>query len=112
MGLVDQPGTFSAPRLLIIQLNLTAIQPCLRDHDLSRRRCHVREVAARANHVVITVDVPLAAIFDHANAIRSPSKGRASYAMTLSRFVPVPAEIARQVLGNGKAWQAEGRVSQ
>ena len=67
--------------------------------DLNRRRGLVKEVTPRAGEVVITADVPLAEMFGYANAIRSLSKGRASYAMTPSRFEPVPAEMARQVLG-------------
>jgi elongation factor G len=70
--------------------------------DLNRRRGQVREVTPRAGDVVITADVPLAEMFGYANAIRSLSKGRASYAMTPSRFEPVPAEIARSVLGKSK----------
>jgi elongation factor G len=53
--------------------------------------------------VVITADVPLAEMFGYANAIRSMSKGRASYSMTPSRFEPVPLEIARQTIGKRKA---------
>lgn len=70
--------------------------------DLNRRRGLVKEVTPRAGDVVITADVPLAEMFGYANAIRSMSKGRASYSMTPARFEPVPAEIARRVLGQKK----------
>jgi elongation factor G len=66
--------------------------------DLNRRRGLVKEVTPRAGDVVITADVPLAEMFGYANAIRSMSKGRASYSMTPARFEPVPTEIARRVL--------------
>jgi len=66
--------------------------------DLNRRRGLVKEVAPRAGDVVITADVPLAEMFGYANAIRSMSKGRASYSMTPARFEPVPTEIARRAL--------------
>ena len=70
--------------------------------DLNRRRGLVKEVTPRAGDVVITAAVPLAEMFGYANAIRSLSKGRASYAMTPARFETVPAEIARQVQGRRK----------
>jgi elongation factor G len=71
--------------------------------DLNRRRGQVREVTPRASDVVITADVPLAEMFGYANAIRSMSKGRASYSMTPARFEQVPSEIARQAIGKRKA---------
>jgi elongation factor G len=70
--------------------------------DLNRRRGLVREVTARAADAVITADVPLAEMFGYANAIRSISKGRASYAMTPARFEPVPSKLARDILGGRK----------
>ncbi len=70
--------------------------------DLNRRRGLVKEVTPRAGDVVITADVPLAEMFGYANAIRSMSKGRASYSMAPGRFEAVPAEIARRVLGQRK----------
>ena len=62
----------------------------------------MKEVGSRAQDVVITVDVPLAEMFGYANAIRSMSKGRASYSMTPSRFEPVPGDLARKVLSRQK----------
>jgi elongation factor G len=70
--------------------------------DLNRRRGLVKEVSPRANDVVITADVPLAEMFGYANAIRSMSKGRASYSMTPSRFEPVPGDLARKVISRQK----------
>ena len=70
--------------------------------DLNRRRGLVKEVTPRASDVVITADVPLAEMFGYANAIRSMSKGRASYSMAPARFEMVPTEIARRALGQRK----------
>ena len=70
--------------------------------DLNRRRGLVKEVTPRAGEVVITADVPLAEMFGYANAIRSMSKGRASYSMTPARFEQVPAAIAKSALGKQK----------
>jgi elongation factor G len=70
--------------------------------DLNRRRGRVREVNPRGGDVVVTADVPLAEMFGYANAIRSLSKGRASYSMTPARFEPVPTEMARTVAVNQK----------
>lgn len=66
--------------------------------DINRRRGQVQDVTTRAGVVIITAAVPLAEMFGYANALRSLSKGRASYSMTPTRFEPVPREIARQVL--------------
>ena len=46
----------------------------------------------------MTADVPLAEMFGYANAIRSMSKGRASYSMTPTRFERVPTELASRAL--------------
>jgi elongation factor G len=47
---------------------------------------------------VVHAEVPLAEMFGYATAIRSLSKGRASYSMEPSHFEPVPAQIVAAVL--------------
>jgi elongation factor G len=54
--------------------------------DLNRRRGQIRSVMPRNGDVVIKADAPLAEMFGYANAIRSISKGRATYSMTPARF--------------------------
>ena len=65
--------------------------------DLNRRRGRimgVEEQARGADSVEVTLqaEAPLAELFGYANAIRSLSRGRASYSMRPARFEPVPAQ--------------------
>ncbi len=65
--------------------------------DLNRRRGRilgVEEQVRGADSVEVTLqaEAPLAELFGYANAIRSLSRGRASYSMHPARFEPVPAQ--------------------
>ena len=65
--------------------------------DLNRRRGRivgVEEQVRGADSVEVTLqaEAPLAELFGYANAIRSLSRGRASYSMRPARFEPVPAQ--------------------
>ena len=65
--------------------------------DLNRRRGRivgVEEQVRGADSVEVTLqaEAPLAELFGYANAIRSLSRGRASYSMRPARFEPVPTK--------------------
>ena len=67
--------------------------------DLNRRRGRivgVEEQVRGADSVEVTLqaEAPLAELFGYANAIRSLSRGRASYSMRPARFEPVPAQAS------------------
>jgi elongation factor G len=66
--------------------------------DLSRRRAALNGTEMKAVNVAVTADVPLAEMFGYATAIRSLSKGRASYTMEPSHFQQVPANVLAAVL--------------
>jgi elongation factor G len=66
--------------------------------DLSRRRAALNGTEMKAVNVAVTADVPLAEMFGYSTAIRSLSKGRASYAMEPSHFQQVPANVLAAVL--------------
>jgi len=66
--------------------------------DLNRRRGHTRGIDNRGLVVHVHADVPLAEMFGYATAVRSLSKGRASYSMEPSHFDPVPAQILAGIL--------------
>jgi elongation factor G len=66
--------------------------------DLNRRRGRIVSIEAKNFATVIHAEVPLAEMFGYATAIRSLSKGRASYSMEPSHFEPVPAPIVAAVL--------------
>ncbi len=61
--------------------------------DLGRRRGEIRDVATDGTSCVITAEVPLEKLFGYAMDIRSLSKGRASYAMTPSRYAITPGNL-------------------
>jgi elongation factor G len=66
--------------------------------DLSRRRAQLNGTEMKSVNVAVAADVPLAEMFGYATAIRSLSKGRASYTMEPSHFAQVPANVLAQVL--------------
>jgi elongation factor G len=66
--------------------------------DLSRRRARLNGTEMKAVNVSVAADVPLAEMFGYATAIRSLSKGRASYTMEPSHFEQVPANVLAAVL--------------
>ena len=66
--------------------------------DLSRRRAQLNGTEMKTVNVAVTADVPLAEMFGYATAIRSLSKGRASYTMEPSHFAQVPSNVLAAVL--------------
>ncbi len=70
--------------------------------DLNRRRGHIVHIEAKDSSTVLNAEVPLAEMFGYATAIRSLSKGRASYSMEPLRFEPVPASIMAGILDSAK----------
>jgi elongation factor G len=66
--------------------------------DLNRRRGRITGIEAKDTAMVIMAEVPLAEMFGYATAIRSLSKGRASYSMEPLRFEPVPTSILEKIL--------------
>ncbi len=66
--------------------------------DLNRRRGRITGIEVKGNLVVVNSEVPLAEMFGYATAIRSLSKGRASYSMEPLRFDPVPANVQNMLL--------------
>jgi elongation factor G len=66
--------------------------------DLNRRRGRINNMETKNLATLIHAEVPLAEMFGYATAIRSLSKGRASYSMEPSHFEPVPAQIVAAVL--------------
>ena len=67
-------------------------------NDLSSRRGRIRNMESQATVQVIHADVPLAALFGYSTAIRSASKGRASYSMEPACFDVVPEAIQAAII--------------
>ena len=70
--------------------------------DINRRRGIIQGVDAKAGQTVVTAQVPLAEMFGYATAIRSLSKGRASYSMEPLNFEQVPNSVLTTVLDAAK----------
>src|SRR5208282_1941622 len=61
--------------------------------DISRRRGTIVSTEARSGQTIVNAQVPLAEMFGYATAIRSLSKGRASYSMEPLTFEQVPNSV-------------------
>lgn len=70
--------------------------------DLNRRRGKIQSIEAKNNSTSLNAEVPLAEMFGYSTAIRSLSKGRASYSMEPLSFEPVPSSIVTAILDANK----------
>ena len=56
----------------------------------------------------VEAEVPLAAMFGYATDLRSSSQGKAEFTMEFSRYLPVPAEVQKELVEAHRASQAAG----
>jgi elongation factor G len=70
--------------------------------DITRRRGMIINIEAKQGQTIVNAQVPLAELFGYATAIRSLSKGRASYSMEPLTFEQVPNSIAEKILDTAK----------
>jgi elongation factor G len=73
--------------------------------DLNSRRGRINQIEPRANTTIVHAHVPLAQMFGYATALRSLTKGRASYSMEPLNFEKVPDNILAQILDKMNAGQ-------
>jgi elongation factor G len=66
--------------------------------DINRRRGIINGIEAKLGQTVLNASVPLAEMFGYATAIRSLSKGRASYSMEPLTFEQVPNSVLSTIL--------------
>ena len=71
--------------------------------DINRRRGTITGIEAKGGQTILNAEVPLAEMFGYATAIRSLSKGRASYSMEPLTFEQVPNSILNTILDSAKA---------
>ena len=71
--------------------------------DINSRRGMVAELAERGNMKVVRANVPLANMFQYVSALRSSTKGRASYAMNLDRYDLVPPNVEKEIMAKYQA---------
>jgi elongation factor G len=66
--------------------------------DINRRRGTIVSIEAKNGQTVLNAQVPLAEMFGYATAIRSLSKGRASYSMEPLTFAQVPNSVLTTIM--------------
>ncbi|HEV2327321.1 MAG TPA: elongation factor G [Verrucomicrobiae bacterium] len=66
--------------------------------DINRRRGIINGIEAKQGQTILNAQVPLAEMFGYATAIRSLSKGRASYSMEPLTFEQVPNSVLSSIL--------------
>jgi elongation factor G len=66
--------------------------------DLNARRGTVLNMEMRSDMQLVRARVPLSSLFGYATAIRSLSKGRASYSMEPDMFEVAPANVREEIL--------------
>jgi elongation factor G len=71
--------------------------------DVNRRRGTIMGIEAKSGQTIIAAHVPLAEMFGYATAIRSLSKGRASYSMEPFTFEQVPNSVLTAIMDNAKS---------
>jgi elongation factor G len=75
--------------------------------DLNSRRGKISHIESRATSTIVHATVPLADMFGYATALRSLTKGRASYSMEPAAFEKVPENILSQILDKNSAGAAK-----
>jgi len=75
--------------------------------DINSRRGMVAELGERGNMKVVRANVPLANMFQYVSALRSATKGRASYAMNLDRYDLVPPNVEKEIMSKYKGNSGE-----
>jgi elongation factor G len=71
--------------------------------DVNRRRGIITGIDAKSGQTILNAQVPLAEMFGYATAIRSLSKGRASYSMEPLTFEQVPTSVLNMILDQAKS---------
>ncbi|MFC1712129.1 elongation factor G [Candidatus Poribacteria bacterium] len=66
--------------------------------DLNTRRAQVHNVESRINGEVVSLDVPLAEMFNYATQVRSLTQGRGTHTMEFSRYDKVPDNITDEMI--------------
>jgi len=67
--------------------------------DLNTRRAKIVSLGTRGKTKTARVEVPLAEMFNYANALRSLTQGRASFSMEPAFYAEVPHHVAEKIIG-------------
>ena len=69
--------------------------------DLGGRRAQIRGIEGQDDLQTVRAMIPLGETFAYTTALRSLSKGRASYTMEFRHYEPVPDHLARSIVNTG-----------
>ena len=67
--------------------------------DLNTRRAKIVNLGTRTNLKTARCEVPLAEMFNYANALRSLTQGRGTFSMEPAFYAEVPKFIADKIIG-------------
>ena len=70
--------------------------------DLSRRRGNIQGMEDTPTGKELKAEVPLSEMFGYATNVRSLSQGRASYAMSFSKYAEAPASVQEEIIAKAK----------
>ena len=70
--------------------------------DLNARRGKVSSVNLRNKNRIIKSEVPLSEMFGYATDLRSKTQGRATFSMQFTKYEPMPANIADEIINRYK----------
>ncbi len=101
-GLKQGKSVFQEP---IMDIELTAPEEFMGTvlGDLNTRRAKIVNLGTRGNLKTARCEVPLAEMFNYANAIRSLTQGRASFSMEPAFYAEVPQYVADKIIGAREA---------
>ena len=99
---VREAAEAAAPEFLepIMKLEITTPPESVGEvlGDLNGRRGTVLSMDMKGDLQVVNARVPLASMFGYATAIRSLTKGRASYSMETDQFELAPKNVREEIL--------------
>jgi len=75
--------------------------------DLNTRRAKIVNLGTRGKLKTSRCEVPLAEMFNYANALRSLTQGRASFSMEPAFYAEVPQYIADKIIGKRQEYAAK-----
>ena len=70
--------------------------------DITSRRGLIKEVDSQGKDARVLAQTPLSELFGYATALRSLTRGRASFSMEPSHFAKVPASVQEEILEKDK----------
>jgi elongation factor G len=74
------------------------------------RRGKVLNMDTKGKQKIVSSEVPLGEMFGYATAFRSLTSGRANSSMYFNKYMPVPKEIAENILAEKKKKEEENRT--